>query len=86
MKQWSRASSIIEAYIRKCFLNLINPSIQTLQTLSQPKHEERVKHAIAFVLNRGEEKKTQYVGTNSQTEKQLSNRRKMMGSLTWPGF
>lgn len=50
-----------------------------------PTTRKGVKHTIAFVLNR-EVKKKQYAGTNSQTEKQLSNKRKMMGSLTWPGF
>lgn len=53
MKEWQRASSIIEAYSRKCFFNLLNPSCQN-KTLPQPNHEERVRHTKAFVLNREE--------------------------------
>lgn len=72
MKQWQHASSIIEAYIRKCFLNLINPSIQTLQTLPQPNHEERSEahNSCCAKQRRGEKKKH---STLIQIHKQKNN-------------
>lgn len=57
-----------------------------LQTFPQPYHEERSEAHNSICAKQGSSKKKQYAGTNSQTEKQLSNKRKMMGSLTWPGF